>query len=268
MVAIQEPCAFLYLRITNVNNLTKLGMTETTTLHINGQDIPAKIIRERRSSVRAYIGKDHVILRFPTQLTEADYLHHRARMEAWLTKQFQHREGLTQRYEKADYLDGDTLRVGQRQYQLHIGTEARKTSSGNVKAGHIRLRLSHHLTPEQRSEAIRTLLSRLIADDYLPAITQRVVALNAQFFQKPIRSVRLKYNHSNWGSCSTSGNVNFSTRLLFAPPDVVDYVIIHELAHLVEMNHSDRFWRLVASAMPDYEAKEAWLKEFGAKCDF
>lgn len=239
-----------------------------TTLQINGQAIPAKIIRERRSSVRAYIGKDHVILRFPVQLSEAQHLHHRARMEDWLSKQFKAREGLQQRYEKANYQDGDTLRVGQRQYTLHIGAEARKTSSGHIKAGHIRLRLSEGLSEQQRSEAIRTLLSRLIGNDFLPSIAQRVVELNAQHFRKNIRSVKLKYNHSNWGSCSSSGNINLSTRLLFAPPDVVDYVIIHELAHLIEMNHSDRFWHLVEAAMPNYAEKEAWLKEFGAQCDF
>ncbi|MCB0682671.1 MAG: M48 family metallopeptidase, partial [Saprospiraceae bacterium] len=63
-------------------------------------------------------------------------------------------------------------------------------------------------------------------------------------------------------------NINLSTRLLFAPPKVIDYVIIHELAHLVEMNHSRRFWDLVAAAMPDYEEQEKWLKKFGHRCDF
>ena len=57
-------------------------------------------------------------------------------------------------------------------------------------------------------------------------------------------------------------------RLLFAPPEVVDYVIIHELAHLIELNHSHRFWAEVARAMPNYEEQEAWLKKYGAACDF
>jgi predicted metal-dependent hydrolase len=80
--------------------------------------------------------------------------------------------------------------------------------------------------------------------------------------------VRLKYLHSRWGSCSSSSNINLSTRLLFAPEGVIDYVIIHELAHLQELNHSPRFWRLVAEAMPDYQLKEKWLKDNGHLCDF
>jgi predicted metal-dependent hydrolase len=56
--------------------------------------------------------------------------------------------------------------------------------------------------------------------------------------------------------------------LLFAPAEVIDYIIIHELAHLVEMNHSDRFWALVAAAMPDYVEKERWLKVNDHHCQF
>lgn len=92
--------------------------------------------------------------------------------------------------------------------------------------------------------------------------------LNQIHFQKDFKSVNLKYNSSNWGSCSTRGNINLSTRLLFAPDTVIDYVIIHELTHLIEMNHSPKFWQLVKGAMPDYKEKEKWLKVNGSQCDF
>ena len=76
------------------------------------------------------------------------------------------------------------------------------------------------------------------------------------------------FNSSNWGSCSSNKIINLSTRLLFAPPEVIDYVIIHELAHLVEANHSKRFWDLVASKMPNYKEQEQWLKTHGRHLDF
>ena len=72
---------------------------------------------------------------------------------------------------------------------------------------------------------------------------------------------------SKWGSCSHTGKMTLSTRLLFAPEEVQDYVIIHELCHLEELNHSDRFWRLVERFDPTYEEKEDWLKEYGHYCD-
>ncbi|PSR11446.1 MAG: hypothetical protein C7N36_16495 [Bacteroidetes bacterium] len=237
-------------------------------LRIGDQDVPVRIIRERRRSVRAYMGKEHVIFRFPSHLTPTEAAFHRERLIQWLHKQFRKRAGALQRYQHADYQTGDTLRVGQRQYQLQLQQADRKTSTGNVENDTIRLLLSDQLNAQQRSEAIRTLLSRLVALDQLPYITQRVHELNQRFFRRPIKGVKLKYNHSNWGSCSNSGNINLSTRLLFAPPVVIDYVIIHELAHLVELNHSDRFWHQVQQAMPNYEEHEAWLKQFGGQCDF
>lgn len=243
-------------------------MTEHITLNIAGTEVPVKIITENRRSIRAYMGKDSVIMRFPNHLPAAEKEKHRTRLEKWLHKQHAKREGLFQRYQKADYQSGDTLRVGQRQYELVLTTENRKTSAGKVKNGKIILKLSHLLNEQQRSEVLRKLLSRLVGADFLPYITQRVHDLNDRYFKRPIQKVRLKYNHSNWGSCSNSGNINLSTRLLFAPPDVIDYVIVHELAHLIELNHSSRFWAQVEKAMPNYKEKEAWLNEFGASCDF
>ncbi len=83
-----------------------------------------------------------------------------------------------------------------------------------------------------------------------------------------MNNIFFKYNTSNWGSCSRKGNINISTRLLFAPEDVLEYVCIHELAHLIELNHSDRFWQLIQQVVPDYKKKIQWLKENTELCKF
>ena len=73
---------------------------------------------------------------------------------------------------------------------------------------------------------------------------------------------RLSIRHTNtrWGSCSSKRNLNFSYKLIFLAPELMDYVIIHELAHLVEMNHSKRFWNIVATYCPDYSDYRAKLR--------
>ena len=144
----------------------------------------------------------------------------------------------------------------------------RRTHNGKLKNGVITLDLSLGDQETHLQKSIKHLLSRLVAQDFMPSITRKVNELNRIHFQKPIKSVSLKYNQTNWGSCSSKGNVNLSTRLLFAPEEVIDYVIIHELAHLTELNHSPRFWKLVSDAMPDYKEKEKWLKEHGRHCNF
>jgi predicted metal-dependent hydrolase len=75
--------------------------------------------------------------------------------------------------------------------------------------------------------------------------------------------VAIKEQKSRWGSCSRVGNLNFNWRLLLAPLPVLDYVLIHELAHLKELNHAPAFWQLVASACPDYKTHRRWLREHG-----
>lgn len=75
--------------------------------------------------------------------------------------------------------------------------------------------------------------------------------------------IRIKDQKSCWGSCSSKGNLNFNWRIIMAPEPVCDYVIIHELCHLVFMDHSANFWNLVESLCPNYKQYKKWLKENG-----
>ena len=78
-----------------------------------------------------------------------------------------------------------------------------------------------------------------------------------------IRRVSVRDQTSRWGSCTTGGVLSYSWRLILAPPNVLDYLAAHEVAHLVEMNHSRRFWRLVARICPEWEAAKVWLTAHG-----
>lgn len=73
----------------------------------------------------------------------------------------------------------------------------------------------------------------------------------------------VKDQKTRWGSCSVRGNLNFNWRLILAPEQVLDYVVIHELAHRIHMNHSAAFYRTVETVMPDYRKPVGWLKENG-----
>ncbi|HYE08847.1 MAG TPA: M48 family metallopeptidase [Patescibacteria group bacterium] len=78
-------------------------------------------------------------------------------------------------------------------------------------------------------------------------------------------TIRIKDTKTRWGSCSSKGNLNFNFRILMAPEQVMDYIIVHELCHLRYMNHGKDFWNTVAQYMPDYEKKKEWLKVNGMK---
>ena len=72
--------------------------------------------------------------------------------------------------------------------------------------------------------------------------------------------VTIKDQKTRWGSCSSKKNLNFNYRLIMAPLEVLDYVVVHELAHLKQMNHSELFWREVEQIIPDYNTRRNWLK--------
>jgi len=73
--------------------------------------------------------------------------------------------------------------------------------------------------------------------------------------------LELRNQRTRWGSCSTGGTISLNWRIIMAPPGVVDYLIVHELAHLTEQHHGDEFWRLVEGQLPDYQEKSEWLEE-------
>lgn len=75
--------------------------------------------------------------------------------------------------------------------------------------------------------------------------------------------ITIKNLVSRWGSCSTKGNLNFNCLLMLTPDYVIDYIVVHELCHLREMNHSEKFWAEVKKIMPDYQRAELWLKQNG-----
>lgn len=95
------------------------------------------------------------------------------------------------------------------------------------------------------------------------------LSARADTFAQPMRvaygRIAIKDQRSRWGSCSSRGNLNFNWRLMMAPSEVVDYVVIHELAHLRIPNHSRDFWELVESLCPDRKIHQGWLRDHGGR---
>lgn len=85
----------------------------------------------------------------------------------------------------------------------------------------------------------------------------------AEMLGVKITRITIRDQSSRWGSCTSAGSLSFSWRLILAPPYVLDYLAAHEVAHLVEMNHSPRFWRVVARICPQMERAKAWIDTYG-----
>lgn len=121
-----------------------------------------------------------------------------------------------------------------------------------------------HLTDEERARTIRESVRRM-----KPLLEDRIRTYEPMLPEnhRPITRVTIRDQKTRWGSCSSKGTLSFNWKLYLAPPQCLDYVVVHELCHLVEMNHSPAFWSLVESIMPDYRTWKKWLRENGHTLD-
>ncbi|WP_049936603.1 M48 family metallopeptidase [Haloplanus natans] len=121
----------------------------------------------------------------------------------------------------------------------------------------------HHVEETSVKRALETLYRRKARERFERRADHFAATMNVDYEQIEIRNQRTK-----WGSCSSTGTLGLNWRLMMAPPDVLDYVVIHELAHLREPNHTDAFWSLVAEHDPDYEGHAQWLDEHSVQLIF
>ncbi|NYZ74369.1 M48 family metallopeptidase [Candidatus Micrarchaeota archaeon] len=115
----------------------------------------------------------------------------------------------------------------------------------------------------EKQEKISSLVRKKITEAVMPCLLERVSAINDAHFRSEIRAVKVRDAITRWGSCSRDGAISLNFRLLFMPEDILDYVIVHELAHTKYRSHGKRFWDLVERAMPDHREKRRWLRRNG-----
>lgn len=223
---------------------------------------------EERNDTRASIGRTGIHLRIPLGIPREEQFKEIMHLKRWATEKIKEKPSEFKRKGSRTYNDGDKLQIANEEYTIHFEFKEKQSSSVRIVGTELFFTISSTLPEEKQRKHISVLASRIIGARKLPHITKKIHELNVKHFNVPIKKIFLKYNQSNWGSCSHQGNINISTRVLFAPDEVIDSVCIHELAHRKEHNHSDAFWQLVEKAMPDYKEKDKWLKENSDKCWF
>lgn len=117
--------------------------------------------------------------------------------------------------------------------------------------------------PKQAAPALRAEDIRALTRDALAVIPERV-AFFAPLVGVSYGRVTVRHQRTRWGSCNGHGDLSFNCLLMLAPPEALDYVVVHELSHRLEMNHSPRFWAQVERVMPNYRIWRKWLKDNGS----
>lgn len=214
-----------------------------------------QIIRSNRRSFGLEIKPDgRLIVRAPKQATRAEVQAVVAKKSAWI---FQTQAKLAKKYPELkpkSYTPGERFWYLGEQYPLKLTDRQRPPldmDGAFTLSRHKQDRAKEFFTEWYREETRE--------------ITKRLIARYAGQHGFRVNQVRVTSAMSRWGSCSGKNNLNFTYRLSMAPLDVIEYVVVHELAHLKVRNHSRAFWTAVAEILPDYEKHRAWLKTHGPR---
>lgn len=242
-------------------------MEIATSLNIQGTIIPyeeRKNSRSKRLSLR--IGRDKVRVTAPCKATRREIREFVRVNQDWILAHWlKIQEELLQIPER-QYQDGETLSVLGQSLELKILKANQKTIRLRYlqEEKRIEIRLPEGIAPEDQNEAIREILEKGMKRKAREVFQAKLNKLSAQMGVS-YKAFRLKEQKTRWGSCSSKGNINLNWRVILAPERVVDYLIIHELAHLKHMNHSPAFWDVVGQYCPEYNAYRHWLKVNGER---
>jgi predicted metal-dependent hydrolase len=163
-----------------------------------------------------------------------------------------------------EFISGEKIPYLGRQYRLKViaGDDVADVSL-TFHNGRFIAVVPKSSSPTWRQERLREAFRDWYIQHGLTKVQQRIKLFAPRLGVEPSRVV-VKDQKSRWGSCTKNGTININWRILMAPMRIVDYVVVHELAHMIHADHSSDFWAIVASVMPDYDERKDWLRVHGA----
>jgi predicted metal-dependent hydrolase len=213
---------------------------------------PDRIIRSKRKTIALVVTPDaQLIVRAPneTSMEYIDWLIEKKKL--WIKQKIAHVKKLNETHQKKQYLDGEGF--------LYLGKWLR-----------LRIKKEQEQPLVYDGEYLFIVESNLPNADYLitnwyKEMSRRVLTERVDWFVKcygfNYTRITITDAQKRWGSCGHNNTLNFSWRLVIAPMEVIDYVVIHELCHTTEKNHSDNFWVKVKTILPNYKNSIKWLEQ-------
>jgi predicted metal-dependent hydrolase len=228
---------------------------------LSGHAVDYELLRSRRRTMTFSVSAEGLSVRAPFGMPQHTIEAAVQEKGRWIVRKL---SGMQQREArvaelKMNWLSGATLDYLSQTLHVHLSPEASNTvlMPPNSESDCLTLQLALPLTASENK--IRDATKKWLMDQALQHYTTRMNHFAPQLGVK-WRSLHLSGAHTRWGSAKADGSIRLHWRLIQFSPDVIDYVVAHELSHLRELNHSPKFWATLASVMPDYEAVQRKLK--------
>lgn len=221
-------------------------------------DLEIELIRSNRKTVSIHIERDgSVSARIPEKISEDEILKVLKSKEYQIHKNLAQWSQLNETKVDREYVNGQSFLYLGRNYRLQLKDE--KIEGIEFKKGYFFLSYSKK---DKAKELFVNFYKDKLKDKLNPIINRYKGLLNVN--PKDVKVMELQ---NRWASCTTKGNVNFHWKCAMAPIDVLNYIVAHELTHLIHQNHTKEFWNELDKIMPNYEKQKKWLSTNGVQMD-
>ena len=224
------------------------------------KDIEYSLVRSRRKTASIYIERDgQVSILVPDKLTDRQVEALVESKRKWIYKSLAEWQDLNARKVHRDYVNGEGFLYLGRSYRLKLVSDLAEPLM--LKDGYFCLRTNNGSLPDADA-AFKAFYRAKGAVRIPPRVAYYQAKMDVE--PKAVRVIELKHR---WASCSPGGNLNFHWKCMMAPLTILDYIVVHELAHLIFPNHTKAFWNEVDKVMPDFQERKEWLRLNGAGMD-
>ncbi|MEH7494482.1 M48 family metallopeptidase [Neobacillus niacini] len=221
----------------------------------SGQTIGFEIKYKQRTSMSIHIDSNgYIEIHVPKGISDDRVILAVEEKWDWIQEKLTEMKDRTRGFKAKVYEHGESFLYLGKEYPIQIAHDI------NIQQDYVVFEEEklHIYVKNLEDEKIKQALKRFYYQQCKMLVEKSIKSYQSNFKIKP-RSIRITDNKTNWGTCDSRQQLTFNWRLAMAPQSVIDYVVVHEMCHMLHMNHDRSFWRLVGKIFPDYKAQENWL---------
>jgi len=237
-------------------------------IRLKKQEYEFEIIRSSRKTIGIIVNADQELLVRSPKITSIRQIKSLlTKKEDWIIKKLAKMSEIKAPPKTKDFISGETFLYLGREYKLKLAAEADLNElKVNLEQNSFTVYYPAELeeNKQKRKTAVREQLISWYRSQAKKEINKLINLHKINLNVEPNKIV-IKKQIKRWGSCSSKKNLNFNWKIIMAPISVIEYLVVHELVHLIHPNHSKKFWQTVAEIIPDYEEKKDWLRINGRR---
>jgi len=219
------------------------------------------ITTERKKTIELVIDFNKgFTVKAPKRMTKEEIIKNLHRKEKWIINTLDKMSDILKNETNKEFISGEKFLLRGRRYALKVTKSKTKLPSLDFKKSKFLAVVPSQFTEDQYASLLRPLFIQFYKRKAEQIINERIKKY-LKYFKKEPKNILVTELKNKWGSCSKNNRIRYNWRIVLANMSIIDYIIVHELCHLVQKNHSNKYWKEVKRILPDYEKSRAWLRK-------